>query len=273
MKTRLLAGVIALALVAVGIAEARKRARVAEPSQSERADAAMVARIAAVKKTEGMILDKLGARTKQVRQRVRSLYKLMRAGPAPLWVEPSERSATVRRRAAATRILRRDLRELHLLRDELRVAQTARVRLLRDRRQLAKIAWPEPRSLLSPVDGRVRVAARFGEFEQKRPQRLMLTRRGMALRVKKGVSVHPVAPGRVRYAGTIRGLGIGVIIDHGGYLSVVGPLDAALVTRLQQVGSGAELGVAAGDQLYMEVRVSVGAGGLPVDPAPLLRRR
>jgi len=271
MKSRALVAVGVVALAAAGIAEARRR--VAEPTGPQLATHALTGRLASVKKAEGMILDKLGKRTSQVRRRVRSLYKLMRAGPAPLWVEPSERAATVRRRAAAVRILRRDFRELALLRDELRSVQAAGERLRGDQRKLAAVVWPKPRSLVSPVDGRIRVAAAFGHFAQTKPQPLSLTRRGIGLRVKKHARVYPVGAGRVRFVGRIRGLGTGVIVQHDGFVSVVGPVARATVTRLQQVSERTVLGVAAADQLYIEVRVPVGASGLPVDPAPLLRKR
>jgi septal ring factor EnvC (AmiA/AmiB activator) len=264
-----------IAGVAVGFAEARRRKPAAKaPVVTAGAVSKAVAeRMASVKKTEALTLDRLDKRTAQVRRRVRSLYKLLRAGPAALWVEPAERSLTVRRRAAASRILRRDFRELALLREELAAVQTARERLSEDRSALATLVWPERRSLVSPVDGRIRVAAPFGDYSRKKPHRLALTRRGLALRVKTGARVSAVAGGRVRYVGAIRGLGTTAIIEHAGFTSVLGPLTKVRVRKLQTVREGAVLGTTAGDRLYMEVRLAIGAGGFPIDPAPLLRRQ
>jgi len=266
--------VLACAL-AVGIAEARK----AKKNKKKKRDAqevvtrALAQRMAAVKKTESMLLTKLDTRTGEVRARVRSLYKLMRAGPAPLWVEPAERTNTVRRRGAASRILRRDFYELSLLRAELDSVQTARERLLTDKAKLAGMTWPKRRSLASPITGRIRVAAPFGGYTKRKPHRLSLTRRGMALRVKRNRPVSPVADGRIRFVGNVRGLGMTVIVEHEGFMSVIGPLSRTEVSKLQQVTTATQLGVTADRRLYIEVRLAVGAGGFPVDPAPLLKRR
>lgn len=268
--------------LAAGVADARRKRPAPAPAPpAANLPDVLAQRLAAVTRTEKLTLDKLGKRTAEVRRRVRSLYKLLRAGPAPLWVEPAQRPLTLRRRAAARRILRRDFRELALLRSELATVQTARERLKHDRRVLAQVRWPAHRSLRSPIAGRIDVAARFGEYQQRidlegddrAAARLSLTRRGIRLRVDAGRTVSAVAAGRVRYAGTIRGLGEAIVIDHGGYLSVLGPITALRAKRLQQVVPGTPLGLTHGRQLYMEVRLPVGAGGLPIDPEPLLRRQ
>ncbi len=271
IRISLVCGVVIV--VAVGFADARKSKRKSKSFDTESVSTALSQRMASVKKTETLLLTKLDTRTGEVRRRVRSLYKLMRAGPAALWVEPTERALTVRRRAAASRILRRDFRELALLRQELGAVQTARERLHNDKKQLARLTWPERRSLRSPVAGKIRIAARFGDYKRKKPHRLSLTRRGVALRVKRGRSVASVADGRVRFIGDIRGLGQTVIVEHHGFLSVIGPIERPKVSKLQQLTEGTELGVSAGTRLYIEVRLPIGAGGFPIDPAPLLRRQ
>lgn len=254
-------------LLCVGVCVA-----LARPAAADREDVttAMKQRVATVNKTEALLLDKLNKRTAEVRRRVRSLYKLMRSGPAPLWVEPAERSKTVRRRAAAGRILRRDFRELALLRAELDAVQTARERLEKDQQLLATLTWPSRRSLVSPIAGRIRIAGKFGDYTRKKPYRVNLSRRGLALRVKDGRKVTAMAGGRVRYVGKIRNLGNAVIIEHNNVLTVLGPLTKTSVTKLQHISQGSHLGMTVGNRLYLEVRLPIGAGGFPIDPAPFL---
>ena len=57
--------------------------------------------------------------------------------------------------------------------------------------------------------------------------------------------------------------------DDGSH-AVIGRLGAVAVTRGDRVHGGQPVGAAAGDRVYLEVRLPIGAGGLPVDPAPLL---
>ncbi len=52
---------------------------------------AVNARIAAVERTEALLDDKYRARSKETTARVRSLYKLVRAGWVPLWTNVEER--------------------------------------------------------------------------------------------------------------------------------------------------------------------------------------
>jgi septal ring factor EnvC (AmiA/AmiB activator) len=77
----------------------------------------------------------------------------------------------------------------------------------------------------------------------------------------------------VRYAGPIRGLDHGVILDHGDYLTVVAKLGDLVLPIGTHVGRGDRLGRAAHHRVYLEVRVKVGPGGLPIDPEPLFAGR
>ena len=74
----------------------------------------------------------------------------------------------------------------------------------------------------------------------------------------------------MRYAGPIRGLDHGVILDCGGVWIVVGKLAAPALAVGDFVETGHPLGHAARQRVYLEVRVPIGPGGLPVDPAPYL---
>ena len=76
----------------------------------------------------------------------------------------------------------------------------------------------------------------------------------------------------MRYAGAIRGLDHGVILDHGDYLTIVAKLGEVAIPVGTRVTKGDRIGRAARSRVYLEVRAKVGAGGLPIDPEPLLER-
>jgi septal ring factor EnvC (AmiA/AmiB activator) len=92
------------------------------------------------------------------------------------------------------------------------------------------------------------------------------------MRTQRAAAVQAVEAGTVRFAGTLRGLDQAVLIDHGSYTSVTGRLGRIRVTVGQSVDPGQALGEAAGDRVYLEIRLEVGPGGEPIDPAPLLAR-
>ena len=77
----------------------------------------------------------------------------------------------------------------------------------------------------------------------------------------------------MRYAGPIRGLDHGVILDHGDYLTVIAKLGELTLPIGTHVARGDRLGRAAHHRVYLEVRAKIGPGGLPIDPEPLLKRR
>ena len=70
----------------------------------------------------------------------------------------------------------------------------------------------------------------------------------------------------VRYAGPIRGLDDGVVVDHGAFWTVTAKLDTPAVHQGETVHQGDRLGDAARQRIYLELRVPVARGGTPVDP-------
>ena len=98
-----------------------------------------------------------------------------------------------------------------------------------------------------------------------------LARRGIDLDVETRAPAHAPADGIVRYAGPIRGLESGVILDHGTYFTVIAKLGEVSVPVGAPVARGDKLGRAARQRVYLEVRVKLGPGGRPIDPEPLLR--
>jgi len=124
------------------------------------------------------------------------------------------------------------------------------------------------KGLPAPVKGEVQ-----GRFGAQRPDGGVW--RGIVLRVPEGTRVHPVAPGRIVYAGWFNGFGNLMIIDHGkGFLTVyaynqsllrkvgdrVGPADA--IATVGSTGGQVEPG------LYFEIRQN----GAPVNPLLWLAR-
>jgi septal ring factor EnvC (AmiA/AmiB activator) len=223
-------------------------------------------RLAAAKKTRVLVEDKLTARSSDLQTRVRALYKLTRGGLSPLWVDPEAKAELTRQRAISRRMLLRDLEEVQLLRRELeRAAHDERAvgdALLHASQDQAVPLAQVP--FASPVRGELR--SRFGVTTAKKTG-LRTSHRGVELVSRPGAPV--VAPlwGRVRYVGPVRGLGTAIVLDHGGgIVAIVGRVQAPTVSRGQDVARGAELAVAAGERMYLEVR----RAGVPVDPALLL---
>lgn len=196
--------------------------------------------------------------------RVRAAYKLLRGVGAPLAVAPEHRLAVARSRATARWLLARDRDEVDQLADE--AARLARALTAIDD-QLAAVGPPPPIRLARPVPGPI--ARTFGTLPHA-ASKATLTRRGLDFDAVHGEAVHAPADGVVRYAGPIRGLDRGVILDHGGLWTVVAKLGALDVARGDHVTRGATLGRPARRRVYLEVRVPIGPGGMPIDPAPLL---
>jgi septal ring factor EnvC (AmiA/AmiB activator) len=243
---------LALALL-VGLAPA--------PSPAPRLNAGPAAELAAVRKTRALLEQRLAEKDALLKERVRSLYKLTRGGLSPLWLESEERARLVRSRAAARRVIVRDLEERKLLLEELALAGRAEERLLAE---LSTAEPPAPRSLRRPVVGRV--VAGFGPYLD-RPARARLHRNGVELAAAPGELVLAPTAGKVLYAGRVRGLGEAVLLEPSpGVVIVIGGLAAASVKAGQMTFAGLRLGPALGGRVTIEVRVA----GRPVDPVPLL---
>jgi murein hydrolase activator len=119
-----------------------------------------------------------------------------------------------------------------------------------------------------PVAGRL--AASFGE-----PRAGGLTWEGDLIDAPRGAPVRAVSAGRVVFANWLPGLGLLIIVDHGGgYLSLYGHNERLYKKVGDEVAAG-DLIAAAGDsggsarpQLYFGIR----KGDRPVDPRPWFRK-
>jgi septal ring factor EnvC (AmiA/AmiB activator) len=122
-----------------------------------------------------------------------------------------------------------------------------------------RLPWPVAGGQLELGFGR-QVDKRFGT---------VTVHKGIDIRALKGKPVKSVFAGQVVFAGTFRGYGLLVILDHGeGYYSLYAHLDSLAVkkgNRLRQgqvIGRVGETGSLKGAYLYFEIR----QGGRAVDP-------
>jgi murein DD-endopeptidase MepM/ murein hydrolase activator NlpD len=214
---------------------------------------------ASIERAMAVVGDKLsGAEAARV-HRLAAAIRASRAAPG----DPAV--AVARRRAAARLLLARDRGERALLADEVTRLRAARDRLAGEVAQLPVITLPG--EIVRPAPGKI--ARHFGTLEHER-SKATLSRRGIDLEVGDHSPVVAPATGTVRYAGAIRGLDQGVILDHGDYLTVVAKLGEVSLPVGAPIAAGDRIGRAARHRVYLEVRVKLGPGGLPIDPEPLL---
>ncbi len=224
----------------------------------------LAAQLASASRAHGQVEAKRAERAAARQQRLRIAYKLLRGAGSPLTVAPERRMAVARSRATARLLLARDQAEVTQLADEARLLAAAIARIERDR-AVPLMAVPVP--LARPVAGAV--ARRFGTVVHERSGAI-LARRGVDFDVLADADVVAPAAGVIRYAGPIRGLDHGVIIDHGGYWTVIAKLAPVAFAPDVPVARGGRIGHPLKRRVYLEVRLGVGPGGTPVDPEPLL---
>ncbi|HEY3803364.1 MAG TPA: M23 family metallopeptidase [Kofleriaceae bacterium] len=181
---------------------------------------------------------------------------------------PDDPVGYARRLAAARFLLARDANERGLLADELSALHQADREVTAAAAAVPTVALPD--QLLAPAIGTI--ARHFGEYQHER-SKATLSRRGLDFEVEEHAPAVAPADGIVRYAGPIRGLDRGVILDHGGYFTVVAKLGDITLPVGAHVARGDRIGRAARHRVYFEVRAKVGPGGLTIDPEPLLAPR
>jgi septal ring factor EnvC (AmiA/AmiB activator) len=206
--------------------------------------------------------DKLAAAQLTRTQRLRAAYRVVQAAPG------DDAMATARVRAAARLLADRDGGERAVFADEVARLHAARDRIAGEVRQLPALALPG--ELVRPARGKI--ARAFGALEHER-SKATLSRRGIDIEVEDGSPVVAPAAGTVRYAGAIRGLDQGVIIDCGTYVTVLAKLGDIALPVGAPIAAGDRIGRAARHRVYLEVRVKLGPGGLPIDPEPLFAGR
>jgi septal ring factor EnvC (AmiA/AmiB activator) len=246
-------------LLALGIARADTK-----PDQRDVLAQQLAAETATLDTTRATIDGKIKDADAVRVARLRAAYRLVRA---PLRADATldDRLAAARRRAAARLLLTRDTAERALLVDENKQLAVANERTIIATRQLPTLALPD--KLAWPAKGTI--ARHYGTLEHER-SKATLARHGIDIEVDPHAKALAPAAGTVRYAGPIRGLDQGIVIDCGDYYTVVGKLGDLAVPVGTAVALGDTLGRSARHRVYLEVRVKLGAGGLPIDPEPLL---
>jgi septal ring factor EnvC (AmiA/AmiB activator) len=228
-------------------------------------DEQLAAQADVVTRARDQVLAKAHEQEQARLRRVRVAYKLLRTAASPQAIAPSDRLAVARGRATARWLLARDRAEVALLAGEVDQLTAAAIRIDADRDRAA--APPADLRLRRPAVGTI--VRRFGPFTHD-PSNATLSRRGLDFEVDADAAVIAPADGIVRYAGPIRGLDRGVVIDHGGVWTVVAKLGVPTVATGDYVDAGQRLGQPAHTRVYLEVRVPIGPGGLPIDPEPYL---
>jgi septal ring factor EnvC (AmiA/AmiB activator) len=239
------------------------------PREPREALAALIAaELETVGKTATTVDTKLSEAETARMRRVRAAYRILRVPIAPGEdAQAGDRMPAARRRAAARLLLERDRAERQLLADEVAQLREAETTLRAETSRVPTLALPE--SVLPPAKGTI--VRRFGTIIHDR-SKAVLARRGIDFEVTAlAVAVAP-ADGVVRYAGPMRGLDNGVLLDHGDYMTVVAKLSPLAIPAGTKVVRGDRIGRAARARVYFEVRAKVGPGGLPIDPEPLLAR-
>ncbi|HTJ41996.1 MAG TPA: peptidoglycan DD-metalloendopeptidase family protein [Kofleriaceae bacterium] len=251
----------ARSLIVIAILASAARAEIRDDLRAQ-----LDAQWAVAQKTRTTIDGKLDARAAERAERARAAYRLLRDPAGSPWVDPAVRMAALRRRAAARHLLAIDRAEVSLLADELVRVDADTARLAADRAIVETIAIPAP-DMSWPAKGEI--TRHFGTFVHP-DSHATLSRHGLDLDVHAHAEAHAVADGVVRYAGPIRGLDLGVVVDHGSCWSVTAKLGELGVTAGDHVARGQRLGDAATHRLYLELRIPIGIGGMPIDPEQLL---
>jgi len=170
-------------------------------------------------------------------------------------------NSQIRSNSDTIRKLKRDAAALEKLVADLR-------RALRDLPPVSGQAFEKVRGRLAwPVAGRV--VSRYGQ-----PRGGGLKWNGVLIEAGRGSEVRALYDGRVAYSDWLPGMGLLMIIDHGGYMSLYAhneQLFKAVGDRVE----GGEVVATVGDSggrshpgLYLEIR----RGATPVDPIPWFRR-
>lgn len=254
-------------LSALAITTSSHAAPQAKPDPRQTLAKQIAAEQATLATTIDTVNGKLAAADQTRLHRVHAAMRVLHA-PLPEDASPDERMAVARRRAAARLLLERDRHERQLLADETEHLHTSEKDTIEAGQKISQIQLPD--ALEVPAKGTI--ARRFGEYVHER-SKATLSRRGIDFEVEDHAPAIAPAEGVVRYAGVIRGLDHGVILDHGDYLTVIAKLGDLTLPVGTRVARGDRLGRAAHHRVYLEVRAKIGPGGLPIDPEPLFAKR
>ncbi len=269
----------ALVLAVVLVAGAARAGRPPEAVDADRA--AAEAEVHDLERRALALEEQQAERHDRLRRRLRALYKLANGGYLRLVAGAGSVDDLDARRAAARRVVARDLDELAAVREEERELDVEQARrkeavaraldfggqvALADVATATGLARRQGQ-LVRPVSGGV--AGGFGSYRDAATG-LMLTRRGIELRSRPSETVRAIAGGRVRFVGDVPGLGRGIAVDHGdGYVSLLARLGEVRCAVGDEIGDGDVIAVAGSPTVYVELA----QGGTPIDPSRWLAPR
>jgi septal ring factor EnvC (AmiA/AmiB activator) len=217
-------------------------------------------------RTTATVEEKLIAAQKLRTVRAQATAALLRDAKMPRTLVNDEHAMNIaRRRAAAKLLLMRERAEVSILaleRDSL-----ASVRASVEAGLAVAKTVTLPSKLIWPAEGTV--ARAFGTLPHVR-SKTILARRGIDIEVAERAMARNPARGTVVFTGAIRGLDLGVIIDHGNYLTVIAKLGKLVVERGDELEAGTTIGKAAQSRVYFEVRVKTAEATTPIDPLAAL---
>ena len=207
---------------------------------------------------EGRRLAELEAKQEQDLASLRAAQQKRTTAVAAINSQIKSRGGELKRLESQARALEKLIADLRKALDNPPVAKKAPFEPLR-----GKLPWPVPQG---------KVLARFGQPRAGGSLRWQ----GMLIGTERGARVRAPFAGRVAYADWLPGMGLMIVLDHGGgYLSLYGHNDQLFRKVGEAVGAGDVIG-SVGDSggndqaaLYFEVR----RGRQPVDPEIWLQRR
>jgi septal ring factor EnvC (AmiA/AmiB activator) len=230
---------------------------------------ARTAKIAAASR-ELAVLDDLAAESARVEQELEELVQKQAREAEAQERARAERRAALARIEASMADAGRQVESLRLEESRLSELVLELAALLEDLPRGAEEPFVAQKGKLSwPVDGRV--ARSYGQARDGGPLRW----NGVLLSAATGSAVRAVYHGRVAFADWLPGLGLLIIVDHGGgFMSLYGRNEAILKESGEWVSPGDEIaqvgdsGGQATPGLYFEIRHN----GAPQDPRQWVRR-
>jgi septal ring factor EnvC (AmiA/AmiB activator) len=207
---------------------------------------------------EGRRLGELETKQEQQLASLRSAQEKRTSAVASINAQIKSQGGELKRLESQARALEKLIAELRKALDNPPVAKQAPFEPLR-----GKLPWPVPQG---------KVLARFGQPRAGGSLRWQ----GMLIGTERGARVRAPFAGRVAYADWLPGMGLMIVLDHGGgYLSLYGHNDQLFRKVGESVAAGDVIG-SVGDSggsdqaaLYFEVR----RGREPVNPEAWLQRR
>jgi septal ring factor EnvC (AmiA/AmiB activator) len=207
---------------------------------------------------EGRRLGELEAKQEQQLASLRAAQEKRTSAVASINAQIKSQGGELKRLESQARALEKLIAELRKALDNPPVAKQAPFEPLR-----GKLPWPVPQG---------KVLARFGQPRAGGSLRWQ----GMLIGTERGARVRAPFAGRVAYADWLPGMGLMIVLDHGGgYLSLYGHNDQLFRKVGESVAAGDVIG-SVGDSggsdqaaLYFEVR----RGREPVNPEAWLQRR